>query len=138
MLWLTWGALERWRTGGRLGATLGLGAVALWLEPVRQTLSFGQVNLLLMLLIVADLCLPDSRWWKGVGVGLAAGFKLTPLIFIPYLLLTRRFRAAAVAPAIFALTIAVSVVAAARGGGALLVRWAVPKPAPPRKCRLRR
>jgi alpha-1,2-mannosyltransferase len=110
VLWMTSGALERWRTHGRLGATLAIGAVALWLEPVRQTLSFGQVNLLLMVLIVADLCLPDSRWWKGAGVGLAAGFKLTPLIFIPYLLLTRRFRAAAVATATFALTIAGSLV----------------------------
>jgi alpha-1,2-mannosyltransferase len=107
-LWITAGTLPRWRTGGRLGATLAIGAVALWLEPVRQTLSFGQVNLVLMILIVADLCLPDSRWWKGVGVGLAAGFKLTPLIFIPYLLLTRRFRAAAVATATFALTILAS------------------------------
>jgi alpha-1,2-mannosyltransferase len=108
VLWITAGTLPRWQTHGRLAATLTIGAVALWLEPVRQTLSFGQVNLLLMLLIVADLCLPDSRWWKGVGVGLAAGFKLTPLIFIPYLLLTRRFRAAAVATGTFALTVAVS------------------------------
>jgi alpha-1,2-mannosyltransferase len=110
VLWITAGALPRWRTSGRLGVTLAIGAVALWLEPVRQTLSFGQVNLLLMVLIVADLCLPDSRWWKGAGVGLAAGFKLTPLIFIPYLLLTRQFRAAAVATAAFALTIGASVV----------------------------
>ena len=105
VLWLTWGALGRERSGARLGATLAMAAVALWLEPVRQTLSFGQVNLVLMLIVVADLCLPDTRWWKGVGVGLAAGFKLTPLIFIPYLLLTRRFRAAAVAAATFAVTV---------------------------------
>jgi alpha-1,2-mannosyltransferase len=105
VLWLTWGALGRERSAGRLGATLATAAVALWIEPVRQTLSFGQVNLVLMLIIVADLCLPDTRWWKGVGVGLAAGFKLTPLIFIPYLLLTRRFRAAAVAAATFAVTV---------------------------------
>jgi len=105
VLWLTSGALGRERSGTRLGATLAAGAVALWLEPVRQTLSFGQVNLVLMLLIVADLCMPDARWWKGAGVGLAAGFKLTPLIFIPYLLLTRRLRAAAVATAVFAVTV---------------------------------
>jgi alpha-1,2-mannosyltransferase len=110
VLWITAGALPRWQTRSRLAVTLGVGAVALWLEPVRQTLSFGQVNLLLMVLIVADLCLPDSRRWKGVGVGLAAGFKLTPLIFIPYLLLTRRFRAAAVATGTFALTVALSFV----------------------------
>jgi len=105
VLWLTWGALGRKRSAARLGATLTAAAVALWIEPVRQTLSYGQVNLVLMLVIVADLCLPDTRWWKGVGVGLAAGFKLTPLIFIPYLLLTRRFRAAGVAAATFALTV---------------------------------
>ena len=108
VLWITAGTLPRWKDHGRLAATLAIGAVALWLEPVRQTLSFGQVNVLLMLLIVADLCLPDSRWWKGAGVGLAAGFKLTPLIFIPYLLVTRRFRAAAVATGTFALTVALS------------------------------
>jgi alpha-1,2-mannosyltransferase len=106
VIWLTWGALGYRRSSSRLGATLVVAAVALWLEPVWQTLSFGQVNLILMVIIVADLCLPDSRWWKGVGVGLAAGFKLTPLIFIPYLLLTRRYRAAAVSAATFGLTIA--------------------------------
>jgi alpha-1,2-mannosyltransferase len=105
VLWLTWGTLESWSSRRRLGATLAVAAVALWIEPVRQTLSFGQVNLLLMLIIVADLCLPDSCWWKGVGVGIAAGFKLTPLVFVPYLLLTRRFRAAAVSAATFALTV---------------------------------
>jgi alpha-1,2-mannosyltransferase len=110
VLWLTWGKLGYGRSARRVSATLLAAAVALWLEPVRQTLSFGQVNLILMLIIVADLCQPDSRWWKGIGVGLAAGIKLTPLIFIPYLVLTRRYRAAAVAAGTFALTIAVSLV----------------------------
>ncbi len=109
-LWLTWGALGYRRSAGRMAATLAAAGVALWLQPVQQTLSFGQVNLILMLVIVADLCLPDASWAKGVGVGLAAGFKLTPLIFIPYLLLTRRFRVAAVSLATFALTIAASFV----------------------------
>jgi len=108
VIWLSWGKLGYCRSAGRLGATLLVAAVALWLEPVQQTLAFGQVNLVLMLIVVADLCLPDSNWLKGVGVGLAAGFKLTPLIFIPYLLLTRRYRAAAVALGVFGLTIAAS------------------------------
>ena len=93
VLWLTWAQLGVRRPAARLAATLALAAVTLWIKPVQQTLAFGQVNLVLMLVIVADLCLPDRRWWKGAGVGLAAGFKLTPLIFVPYLLLTRRFRA---------------------------------------------
>jgi alpha-1,2-mannosyltransferase len=104
-LWLTWGMLGYRRSAGRIGATLAATGVALWLAPVQQTLALGQVNLVLMLLIMADLGLPDAARLKGTGVGLAAGFKLTPLIFVPYLLLTRRFRAAGVASAIFALTV---------------------------------
>jgi alpha-1,2-mannosyltransferase len=94
----------------RLGATLGVSALALATEPVQQTLSLGQVNLLLMLLIVADLLTgdgnPKARWWHGIGIGIAAGVKLTPLIFIPYLLLTRRYRQAATAAGVFAATVA--------------------------------
>jgi alpha-1,2-mannosyltransferase len=105
--WLTWGALGYPRSAKRLGATLAIAAVAIWSEPVQQTLAFGQVNILLMLIIVADLCLPEDVWWKGAGVGVAAGFKLTPLIFIPYLLLTGRLRAAGVALATFLATIMV-------------------------------
>jgi alpha-1,2-mannosyltransferase len=109
-LWLTWGALGYRRSAGRIGATLAAAGVGLWLLPVQQTLGFGQVNLILMLIIVADLRLPDSARAKGIGVGLAAGFKLTPLIFIGYLLLTGRIRAAGVALATFAVTIGGSLV----------------------------
>jgi alpha-1,2-mannosyltransferase len=107
-LWLVFGALGyRDRPAVRLGATLGVSALALATEPVQQTLSLGQVNLLLMLLIVADLLTGDgTRWWHGIGIGIAAGVKLTPLIFIPYLLLTRRYRQAATAAGVFAATVA--------------------------------
>jgi alpha-1,2-mannosyltransferase len=72
-----------------------------WLEPVRETITFGQVNLLLALLVVADLLVLGRRGsrWTGVGIGLAAAVKLTPAIFIVYLLITRRWRAAATASA---------------------------------------
>jgi alpha-1,2-mannosyltransferase len=56
-------------------------------------------------LIVWDLCQPDRRRWKGAGIGLAAGIKLTPLIFIPYLVLCGMLRQAAVAAAAFAGTV---------------------------------
>lgn len=105
--WLTWGALGYPRSRARLAGALAVAALAIWAEPVQQTLGFGQVNIVLMLIIVADLGQRDRVWWKGAGVGLAAGFKQTPLIFVPYLLLTRRFRAAGVALATFAATIAV-------------------------------
>jgi alpha-1,2-mannosyltransferase len=108
VIWLSWGKLGYRRSAGRVGATLLVAAVVLWFEPVQQTLAFGQVNAVLMLIVLADLCLPDSNVIKGAGVGLAAGFKLTPLVFIPYLLLTRRYRAAVVALGTFGLTIAAS------------------------------
>jgi alpha-1,2-mannosyltransferase len=106
--WLTWGALGYPRSRARLGGALAITAVAIWAEPVQQTLALGQVNIVLMVITVADLTRPDHVWWKGAGVGLAAAFKLTPLIFIPYLLLTRRFRAAGVALAMFLAAGAVS------------------------------
>jgi alpha-1,2-mannosyltransferase len=109
-LWLVFGALgyaERPRV--RLGATFGVSALALLTEPVQQTLALGQVNLLLMLLVIVDLLTGldgRTRWWHGIGIGLAAGVKLTPLIFIPYLLLIRRYRQAAVAAGVFVTTVA--------------------------------
>ena len=103
--------------------------IALCTEPVRETLGFGQVNLLLFALVVADLVALRRRaragvrggaawrdtagfrqlwrsgfsawgdfWrgggWAGVGIGLAAAIKLTPALFVVYLLATRQWRAA--------------------------------------------
>ena len=67
-------------------------------EPARDSFSFGQVNLALLVLVCADLwALTTDRRLAGVGIGLAAAIKLTPAVFIGYLLITRQFRAAAVA-----------------------------------------
>ncbi len=103
--WLTLGAMGR-RGAGRLAVALAVSALALWIEPVTKALSLGQIEPLLMLLVVWDLTRPDRRPWKGIGIGLAAGIKLVPLIFIPYLLLAGKIRQALVATAAFAATIA--------------------------------
>jgi alpha-1,2-mannosyltransferase len=89
----------------RAAAAFVIAAVGVWLEPVAMTLFFGQINLVLLALVVGDLALPDRVKGKGIGIGLAAGIKLTPLIFIPYLLFTRRIRAAGVSALTFAVTV---------------------------------
>ncbi|OLB65100.1 MAG: hypothetical protein AUI10_08410 [Actinobacteria bacterium 13_2_20CM_2_72_6] len=65
-------------------------------EPLRETVSFGQVNMLLLFLVLVDFRLFIGRGSRlgGVAIGLATAIKLTPGIFVLYLLLTRRFRAA--------------------------------------------
>ncbi len=70
-------------------------------EPLRETVNFGQVNLVLLAMVAGDLLLLLRRGHRlaGVGVGLATAIKLTPGVFIVYLLVTRRWRAAGVASA---------------------------------------
>lgn len=73
------------------------------LDPVRETVGYLQVNLFLAVLVLADvLALRRGRRWAGVGIGLATAIKLTPGLFIVYLAITRRWRAAATAAGTFA------------------------------------
>ena len=88
------------RCGVPRGWQLGLVGVAVVLavEPIRTTLGYGQVNTMLMALVVADL-LPDApgerrRIPQGVLIGLAAAIKLTPALFIVLAFLIGRRRAA--------------------------------------------
>ncbi len=105
-LWFTFGGLGYRDRRVRLGATLVAAAVTFWLQPVVRTIYLGQINLLLMAVIIWDLCQPrEGRWWKGLATGVAAGIKLTPLIFVPYLLVTRKFREAAMTVAGFLATV---------------------------------
>lgn len=93
----------RLRRYGWFGTSLVLCALALF-EPLRDTFSFGQVNLLLLALVLTDAWLLSTgrARWAGVGIGLAAAIKLTPAIFIGMLLLARRWRAAGLATAVAA------------------------------------
>lgn len=104
-VWFTLGGLGYQAGAARVGLTLLAAAITLPLEPVQHTLSLGQVDLVLMAIVIWDLCQPDRPWWRGMGIGIAAGVKLVPLIFILHLLLTRRFRPAAVAAGTFAATV---------------------------------
>ena len=99
-------ALLRWfvepvlrRNGWAVWTPCALAFLAILVfEPARDTFSFGQVNLMLLVLVWADLrAVERGGRWAGVGIGLATAMKLTPAVFIGYLVVTRRWRAAAVA-----------------------------------------
>jgi alpha-1,2-mannosyltransferase len=104
-VWLAFGGLG-WHGTSRLAATSAVSAVAFWLEPVQRTLHTGEIDLLLMVLVVSDLS-NEGRRRQGVGLGAAAGIKLVALIFIPYLILTGRRRQAGVAALTFAATVVI-------------------------------
>ncbi|MFF3615246.1 glycosyltransferase 87 family protein [Streptomyces sp. NPDC002580] len=99
-------ALRRY---GWFGFALTACLLALF-EPVRDTFSFGQVNLVLLALVLGDawLLAGGRGRWAGAGIGLAAAIKLTPALFIVLLLLGRRRRAAGVATAVAVLATALA------------------------------
>jgi alpha-1,2-mannosyltransferase len=74
----------------------------LLLEPIRSTLTYGQINAVLLALVTVDCLTPARRWPRGIGVGIAAAVKLTPGIFLLFFLLRRDLRSAARAGLSFA------------------------------------
>jgi len=89
----------QWSRDRLIGAGLACAAAGLLLEPVSSTFGMGQINLVLMALLLVDLLGHTPRRFRGVLIGVATGIKLTPGLFIVFLLVTRRFREAAVASA---------------------------------------
>lgn len=93
------------------GWLVALAVVAsLSLEPVWQNVVFGQINLVLMLVVLVDLVRPERRL-SGVLLGVTAGVKLTPLVFVVLLALVGHRGAAGRALLAFAGTVAVGLVA---------------------------
>ena len=90
---------------------LAFSAAAIWLEPERTNLKYGQVNVLLTTLVLLNLVWIErdgNHRFGGALIGVAAGIKLTPALFAVYLLATRRYRAAATAAAAFGATVAIA------------------------------
>lgn len=83
-------------------------AIGIWIEPLRSTFDYGQINVILVL--AALWAAMSTRWWvSGLLVGTAAGIKLTPAITGVYLAGMRRWGAAVFAAVVFAATVALSV-----------------------------
>ena len=87
-------------------ALFGLGGM---LEPTTTTLDLGQVNLILMAMVLVDSLVR----WRGAGtlVGIATGIKLVPGIFVLAMATGRRWRELAFATAAFLGTMVVGAVA---------------------------
>jgi alpha-1,2-mannosyltransferase len=82
-------------------------AITIWIEPLRSTFDYGQINVLLMLGVLWAAY--TTRWWlAGLLVGVAAGIKLTPAIAGVYLVGVRRWAAAAFSVVVFLATIGLS------------------------------
>jgi alpha-1,2-mannosyltransferase len=81
-----------WARRGWLAAALIAPAVV-FVEPIRANFEFGQINVVLMTLVIAD-CVPRrTPWPRGLLLGLAIAVKLTPAVFLLYFLLRRDVRA---------------------------------------------
>lgn len=92
--WLVGPAADRFGWPREFAVALAV-PIVVATEPFRETIGFGQVNILLLGLVLVDLvALRRGARWAGVGVGLAAAIKLTPGLFVLYFLVTKQWRAA--------------------------------------------
>jgi alpha-1,2-mannosyltransferase len=83
------GWLRRWWL-----AVVIVAPAAIWLEPISSNFDFGQINVVLMTLVIAD-CVPRrTPWPRGLLLGLGIALKLTPAVFLLYFLVRRDFRSA--------------------------------------------
>jgi alpha-1,2-mannosyltransferase len=84
-----------WPGGGARGAVLVTALMvplSLTAEPVWDTFYFGQINLLLMLLVALDCLVDRPKWPRGLLIGIAAAIKLTPAVFLLFFLLRKDYR----------------------------------------------
>ncbi|MFJ2741886.1 glycosyltransferase 87 family protein [Streptomyces sp. NPDC087440] len=105
---------------------LWVAAAAVWCEPVWTTLRYGQINLAVAVAVLWDLTRREGHRWAGVGIGLATAVKLTPGLFVVFLLLAglargRRTGTYRGDPWLRQASVAVAAFLAATAGSALLL-----------------
>lgn len=104
MLWMVLTRLGSERP--KLMATCVLGVVML-LDPLRANVLFGQINVVLALLVVSDVLGFLPKKLRGLGVGIAAGIKITPAAYALVFLMRRDFAAVAKSFCWFLVTVAI-------------------------------
>ncbi|MGH3724341.1 MAG: glycosyltransferase 87 family protein [Mycobacterium sp.] len=106
IIWRCWRVLG-YAADSRLAiACAGMTLVAFDIQPIHGTLWQGQVNLILAAIIIWDLTRAQGARWRGWSVGVASGVKLTAIVFVPYLLVTRQWRSAMIATSAAVVTVA--------------------------------
>jgi alpha-1,2-mannosyltransferase len=95
VVWLSFRrAIEAVAAGLRPLLFGGACVLAVLTRPFAEHVAMGQVNVFLVLLCLVDLCAVRRRWPQGTLIGVASALKLTPAVFIVYLAVTGRLRAA--------------------------------------------
>lgn len=99
----------RWLPSGwrRLGVFIVAVGIYLSSAAAMQSVLLGQVSLVVSAMVVVDLLLIPARY-RGLLTGVAAGIKLFPMVFLPYFLVSRQWRAAAGVAAGFVVSSAVA------------------------------
>ncbi|WP_405056232.1 glycosyltransferase 87 family protein [Kribbella sp. NBC_01505] len=72
---------------------VALTILSLVLEPVWATIDFGQINLMLVAMIVLDLIRPNDARLRGFWLGVTIGIKLTPVPILALLVVTKQWKA---------------------------------------------
>ena len=94
-----------WQRSDLMRWSLILTFPAMVLNPVQMTFGLGQINIVLALLVLADITavsgLKNHTIPRGIMTGIAGALKLTPMIFVPLLFATKQIRAGCVALATF-------------------------------------
>ena len=88
--------------------------LSLVMEPISSTFLHGQINLLLMGLVVTDALGPKTRVPRGVLAGVAAAIKLTPAVFLLYFVARRQWKSASNMVAAFIGATSLSIILAPR------------------------
>lgn len=107
-VWLLLAASNR--EAPAMGVFVGTFLVCLVLEPTLNTFGFGQVNLILLWLVVEDIFGDRPSWLRGIPTGLAAAIKLTPGIFLLMYLVVGSWRRFIAGTATFVVSLLVPVV----------------------------
>ena len=96
-----------------VAAAAMVGLAGLTFEPFARNILLGQINIVLVALVVVD-CFAIPARYRGMLIGLATGIKLVPGAFILFLVLKREWGAALRCIAAFAVTVGLGAVFAPR------------------------